>query len=243
MVTYKDFFNNKFVRILLLVALLPIGLCIFAYYINFGFYLGKPISSEPADWGTFGDFAGGVLNPIYAFLAFLGVVYTVHLQKKQIGMMEDQQKLDELQNLIKGQASTIDEALYGRRFRIKQTDPDDATDIFNILRSISTVALMAEIKPDGPDAMVYQDERATVLGKISYELTFIEEQICFLVWCLQTYESNKGNKDIVEFYATKYRHTVFMLSQIKHLKTSNMLESFFKTSEHKEGYVKSILGN
>lgn len=232
---YKDIFSDKFIMWILVIAFLPFGLCISVYYIRFKYFLGYPISPVQADWGTFGDFVGGVLNPIYAFLAFVGVVYTVLLQKKQIEMMKEQEKLNELQNLIQGQAAKIDETLYGRKFRIKE-NTEDVADIFNILRAISKISIDAEKEPDGLDAMVYEDERATVLGKISYELIFIEEQIGFLVWCLQTYEKNKGNKDIIDFYCAKYRHAVFMLKQIQHLQVA-ALEHFFNIAEHKEQMI------
>lgn len=38
------------------------------------------ISSEVQNWGTIGDFFGGILNPIFALFAFYWLTYSVRLQ-------------------------------------------------------------------------------------------------------------------------------------------------------------------
>lgn len=47
-----------------------------------------PISNlkllDSGDWGTFGDFIGGILNPIFALFAFYWLTYSVRLQIKEL---------------------------------------------------------------------------------------------------------------------------------------------------------------
>ncbi|WP_207281673.1 putative phage abortive infection protein [Pseudomonas sp. FW300-N2F2] len=54
---------------------------VFAFYLmefNDGF------SSQNADWGTFGDFIGGTLNPLLSFLGLIALLLTIVLQSKEL---------------------------------------------------------------------------------------------------------------------------------------------------------------
>ncbi|MEX2474271.1 hypothetical protein [Marinobacter sp.] len=50
------------------------------YILMFG---SNPVYSHEK-WAQFGDFLGGVLNPLYAFLAFLALLYTINLQRTEL---------------------------------------------------------------------------------------------------------------------------------------------------------------
>lgn len=53
-----------------------------------GSWIGPQFSKlstvESGDWGTFGDFIGGILNPIFALFAFYWLTYSVRLQIKEL---------------------------------------------------------------------------------------------------------------------------------------------------------------
>ncbi|MES2073882.1 MAG: hypothetical protein V4488_26245 [Pseudomonadota bacterium] len=46
--------------------------------------LGKHFSLEPADWGAFGSYLGGILGPAVAFAALIGLVLTIALQRNAL---------------------------------------------------------------------------------------------------------------------------------------------------------------
>ncbi len=81
--------------ILVLLLLLGVALAVFIYdqaIRGFGldgissqmFKQASP-SQNPAAWyGTFGDFVGGVLNPLFAFLTFLGLLWTIYMQRIEL---------------------------------------------------------------------------------------------------------------------------------------------------------------
>ena len=54
----------------------------------FGFYFynfhGKLITTTNGEWGTFGDFIGGTLNPFFSFLSFIALLTTINLQRKEL---------------------------------------------------------------------------------------------------------------------------------------------------------------
>ena len=69
-----------------------IGFVLVMFIILLGVYVfkfkGNP-SGQPEDFGTFGDYIGGLLNPFIAFLALLGLWQT---NKKQVEILQDQIK-------------------------------------------------------------------------------------------------------------------------------------------------------
>jgi hypothetical protein len=50
----------------------------------FFFYLEQPLSHESQMWGAFGDFVGGLLNPLVAYSAFYWLTVSVIVQKKEL---------------------------------------------------------------------------------------------------------------------------------------------------------------
>lgn len=52
-----------------------------ASYINM---YGDNLVYSHEKWAQFGDFFGGVLNPVYALLAFIALLYTINLQRTEL---------------------------------------------------------------------------------------------------------------------------------------------------------------
>ncbi|UCR83775.1 putative phage abortive infection protein [Pseudomonas chlororaphis] len=56
------------------------GLVLTLYLMEFN----NGFSNENSDWGTFGDFVGGTLNPIFGFLSLIALLLTIVLQSKEL---------------------------------------------------------------------------------------------------------------------------------------------------------------
>lgn len=91
---FKAWFNNDMFsdikRNLIWLAVIAVIITILVlipYLIKFN---GWEFSSNKADWGTFGDYIGGVLNPFFAFLSFIALLFTIIYQQ------ESQRKQDKL---------------------------------------------------------------------------------------------------------------------------------------------------
>jgi len=76
----KKDFNKNLVDFIKLGAFFVVIILSF-YFINFG-YLG--LSDDQEVWAQFGDYLGGVLNPIFAFLAFIALLITIKLQNEAL---------------------------------------------------------------------------------------------------------------------------------------------------------------
>lgn len=55
-----------------------------AYLVYFGVWLGQMPADDSEKWGQFGDFVGGLLNPVVAFAAFYWLTQSVKLQKTEL---------------------------------------------------------------------------------------------------------------------------------------------------------------
>lgn len=60
---------------------------LFLLVVAFGYYFYNfhgSLSPAHDKWGQFGDFIGGVLNPLFGFLAFILLLSTLHLQNREL---------------------------------------------------------------------------------------------------------------------------------------------------------------
>lgn len=79
----KKLDHNKLVRILSIifgVAIIIIITITSSYLFNFNNWF----SAEGANWGTFGDYFGGTLNPILSFLSLMALFLTIILQNREL---------------------------------------------------------------------------------------------------------------------------------------------------------------
>ena len=62
---------------------------------------GVSRSLDQAVWGTFGDYFGGILNPIFALFAFFGALWSLNLQMKQVAQLGMDKKAAEILQVVK----------------------------------------------------------------------------------------------------------------------------------------------
>jgi uncharacterized membrane protein len=70
---------------------------------------GSNLSRKHEVWAQFGDFIGGLLNPIFAFFALIALLYTIHLQSTELRNSSEQLKksakaLEYQNNVLKKQS-------------------------------------------------------------------------------------------------------------------------------------------
>ncbi len=66
--------------VIFVVAVLLLVAGVVAYIATFG----ANLSGSPSRWGQFGDYIGGVLNPGFSLLALAALLYTIHLQSREL---------------------------------------------------------------------------------------------------------------------------------------------------------------
>jgi uncharacterized membrane protein len=65
----------------IIIAVIMIITVLSFYFYNFR---GGGLSTIHGDWGTFGDFMGGTLNPLLAFLSLIALLTTIKIQSKEL---------------------------------------------------------------------------------------------------------------------------------------------------------------
>lgn len=95
---------NRSVNLSLVFATVVFSILVGAYTYWFWFINGMALSTDSSLWGTFGDFVGGILNPIIAFLAFYWLTRSVIIQKTELAAT--QKVLAETEKATKEQAIT-----------------------------------------------------------------------------------------------------------------------------------------
>lgn len=80
-----------FIGIIIAIVLIIIPLIF--YVLNFH---DQYFSSESSDWGTFGDYVGGVVNPV---IGLLNVIVLIYLTLK-IADIDDKNRIDEKKNRV-----------------------------------------------------------------------------------------------------------------------------------------------
>lgn len=71
------------------VALTAIGAALIGgYFVYFAWLVNLPASENADKWGAFGDFFGGLMNPVVAFAAFYWLTRSVKLQKEELAKTE-----------------------------------------------------------------------------------------------------------------------------------------------------------
>lgn len=99
--------NRRFMYTVVGIAVVLIVAVIAMYISTFG----TSRSFEHAAWGTFGDYFGGILNPVFALCAFLGVLWSLDMQTKQLNQLSADKQGAEILVVVKDIDARIGELL------------------------------------------------------------------------------------------------------------------------------------
>lgn len=186
-----------------------------AYY---HWHFSGDVFYEHDKWGQLGDFFGGILNPIYSLLAYLGLLTTVALTYKANAIIHAENtrqrqvdKRDEAYKIISNVGNKIDNYL---ERCIKYPDPSNSfkykTVVFNEL-------LISSYSDD--EGWQAAENNLVFLNKLSAMFEF------FTV-CLCKYNSIDSSKHIPRYYKSLYKDAVDFL--YKYHKVPEEVVDFFK---------------
>lgn len=84
----KNSTKLNFLNLILGVAIVLFFGLLIIYYFNI-FDLD---TTKKSDWGTFGDFIGGTLNPIFALFSLFAIIYTIKIQTEELELSREELK-------------------------------------------------------------------------------------------------------------------------------------------------------
>lgn len=112
--------NSSKLQNLNLLIWLAIFLLLTALFLYFTHFSGN-LSNTQSAWGTFGDYMGGTLNPLFALLSLFAIIYTIRIQTEELeltrGEMKKSNKSQEEQSLsLKKQNAFIEQQTFENTF-------------------------------------------------------------------------------------------------------------------------------
>ena len=81
------------------------------------------LSERPADWGVFGDYLGGVLNPILAFASFIVVLVSLYESRIQAADERRARGIETLMTAFTGLIDRIAETVHDLRYELTRVTP------------------------------------------------------------------------------------------------------------------------
>lgn len=89
------------VLLALTLVLLVVSAAFFHFFVGVDIpFLEFKYSQTASHWGQLGDFVGGLLNPLLSFVALMAVVYSIHLQRKDlIDVRRESNEANKIQNI------------------------------------------------------------------------------------------------------------------------------------------------
>ncbi len=76
--------KKRIFEILLFLVMIIIFVSVIIIIYEYVSIFSTNLSHNNSDWGTFGDYIGGILNPFLSFFAFLALLITICYQRKEI---------------------------------------------------------------------------------------------------------------------------------------------------------------
>ncbi len=160
---------------------------------------GRPPTGSKQDWGTYGDYLGGVVGT-YASLASVCLLFLAYFQQSQLlRHAQNQGVREELQRLISSISKNIDELLDAPRVRPRELmalHPRPAslsTTLRAAIKAFDT-ELQAGMVTQSRCAAIARDETVVALSR---ELSRFE-------WCLGQFRKHEGSPVLPAFYGSHY---------------------------------------
>lgn len=133
-----------------------------AYLLVFGMYFyffgEAPIVARNELWGQFGDFVGGVLNPLFALLAFGALLYTIILTHEELGLTRNELKLTRTELSKTAKAATKQASHFEREGK-----KNDLMKVIEQIYSDILFILKKEFLPHQPTSEPMPDIRGELL--------------------------------------------------------------------------------
>ncbi|MDD5229036.1 MAG: putative phage abortive infection protein [Methylococcales bacterium] len=144
----REFWIKHYIAITAIVAVVVV----------LGFYFFKfhhQLSDDNGNWGTFGDFFGGTLNPILSFLALMVLLRTFSMQREELDLQREE--LKETKAILKEQSETQKRQQFENTF----------FELLKIHNQLLKNLLKRHqfIKPDGEKIDVFDEVMNDILSK------------------------------------------------------------------------------
>lgn len=217
------------VTALLIAVLLALP---YFYFREFGF-LSKYSWNNDQSWANFGSFIGGTIGPILSLLAFLGVLLTLFVQKKQFDLTKEQfeitkKTLNEDLELTKAQYKhEKEQQLLGDLLGIISNTCNDIYSMFHDenkgpqnFKSLFKLSVYMNSLDKKSDE--YREANALSL----FEIKLMKQRISFLCHTFNLYKEKNGDYTIIRMYRDHIGVEVVMFFSATGISDDEFMEYF-----------------
>lgn len=214
----RELTTDTLLRLLWAVLTIAITFALVAFALYFMVF-NDGLSQEQDVWGQFGDFLGGMLNPVFGFLTLIALLLTIVIQNKEL-----HNSTEEMRKSAKAAQKTSEhferEAKRADLYRLIEKLTERINRNYNENRldnNASLHAVIAERDSTHPyfgstDCYRrYQDKESRTYRTIKW----IESDLRRLMTYIKRYESvsgiEKGETPLPEYYRAEYHETVEFL--------------------------------
>ena len=162
-------------------------------------------SQSPEDWARFGEYVGGV----FAILAFIGVLITVDLQRRQLSLLTSQATIDELLRICRDLASNVDNSL--QKEIILEKDTVIALSRRRLPKTLGSVLRLTDdalLEKDIGRSMVGMILRAAHGSSIQQSMVDTCAELDLLARCISDATERGCSSVIQDYYRARYRDSV-----------------------------------
>jgi hypothetical protein len=222
-----------------LLAFVVLVFTIAAYAVTFAPQAGFKLSSNTEDWSRFAEYLGGTLGPLYGLFAFLGVLMTVVLQRRQIDDVRAQSEQQALQQLLATLSGKIEDMLRAA----PATKPAKIFDFMTARRDI--VSLRSFLSVGGSLVLLSDAQEPAADGHQSWipeikecvipEVGALTRELDELVQCLKEYRAAGGSGSIQRFYLDRYVKVIGYIAALQFPVSDDVMNEFDL------GYAKALV--
>lgn len=221
------------------ICLLLIILVCSMYYFDNHFNVSPPENSHK--WGEFGDFIGGVLNPIFALFAFLGLLITVGQQHAHQEESRKFLRLSLVQNLLEKRAAAIEQKLSERwpdEHRLGGEQYEGRIPLQKILSIVghSERTKFIEYERHSVD---YSDIRVReLLNSVTMEINNLVGDLAYLAAALRDdWLENGGDPSLVKYYEKQFVSSIQHLHLLGWFNTEELFGEIFPSFKTSLGWL------
>lgn len=223
---------SKWLRRLLFLVVLANCFALIIYFARFGWENWFNFSKDQQDWAHFGTFYGGLMGPFVGLLAFIGIFFTIQLQKEQLELAKQQVEIQEMQRVLASVSAQIDQMLtivptyFDAESRL--AFPGAPRSLGNHIAELGAEFLNRNMAgctsaPSGAFKSVMQD--------IALSVNAVALEFQSLGWTLEKFKEAGGSETMVEFYKFRYRMTIIYLEAMDAIDATSRIRNVINTVE------------
>jgi len=216
--------NLRALAVAAIDALSAIGIVCIIYILAFG----TTRSTDPATWGQFGDYFGGVLNPLFALAAFLSALWSISVQQRESRTASKQ--LAEQTEIARKELETFSSERLGEEFLhvIRDIDqrlstlllevisPPNAPQVITISQMVAEadrIEMQGGSSPAFTQFLHYANSPGSVVEAPVREIKYLVNKLREFLEHYSNYKA-KGFAPVLVYYADKAYQLMNMLEAI-----------------------------